>query len=196
MTTRRDYALGTYLEHSNPYGLYVSGRAICSDGRVRKLKRISETADTFFSVPAAVTVQGRTVSGFITVETISGYSTESEGDPAVVKFQANQYGKNSGVLPRGAYKASYIETREGAEKYLTRDGNLGVPVSRYGSDSRSCASIAYAAAVIVSGETGEPLTAETLDYVMGLVVNNHDDPETLIRDYGREYGFSPNAFLD
>lgn len=104
MTIRR-YALGTYLEQSYPWGLYVSGKAICSDGRVRKLKRISETADTFFSVPAAITVQGKTVSGFISVETVEGFTArESEDDPAVVKFQANQYGKNSDLLPRGAYK--------------------------------------------------------------------------------------------
>lgn len=75
-------------------------------------------------------------------------------------------------------------------------GWLGTPGSRYGHNSRECAPVAYAAAVVLSGETGEPLTYETLDYVMGLVVNNHDDPEDLIRDYGREYGIDPDQYLE
>lgn len=78
--------------------------------------------------------------------------------------------------------------------YLTRDSGR-VPCSRYGSDSESCAPVAVAVAVILESETGEPTTAETLEYVMGLVVNNHDDPEYMIRTYGTEYGFDPNDLL-
>lgn len=79
--------------------------------------------------------------------------------------------------------------------YLTKDSGR-VPCSRYGWDSRSCAPVAWATASIVAGANGEIVTVELLDHMMSLVVNNHDDPEDLIRDYGREYGFDPEEILD
>ena len=95
----RHFGEGTWLRQSYPWGLYVSGRAMCSDGKVRALARIAQTADTFFSVPAAVKVQGRTVAGYITVETADGLTTETPGDPAVVKFIAYSYRRNGDLLP-------------------------------------------------------------------------------------------------
>jgi hypothetical protein len=104
MTTfTRPYARGTGLTMSNPWGLHRGGRAICSDGKVRSLKRIAETADTFFSIPAAVTVNGRTVAGYVTIETEDGFSTWTEDDPAIVKFVAYTYGKNHDALPSGKW---------------------------------------------------------------------------------------------
>jgi hypothetical protein len=96
---RRNYANGTHLTMRYPFGTYVAGAALCSDGRVRALKRISECADTFFSVPASVTVNGRTVSGYVSVETVDGFSTATDDDPAIVKFHAYTYGKNGALLP-------------------------------------------------------------------------------------------------
>lgn len=88
-------------------------------------------------------------------------------------------------------------TEKQAIAYLTKEGaHLKVPCSRYGYDSESCAHVAYAVAVILRGETNdEESPTETLDYVMGLVVNDHDDPEYLIRAYGAEYGFSADDLL-
>lgn len=103
-TERRDYADGTYLVQSFPWGFYSSGAAMCSDGKVRTLKRIAQTADTFFSVPASVNVGKRTVSGYVTVECRSGLSTETDDDPAVVKFVAYSYGRNGDALPGLAYR--------------------------------------------------------------------------------------------
>lgn len=83
--------------------------------------------------------------------------------------------------------------------YLTQDGkgsHWRTPASRYGWNSGACAPVAYAVGVILAGETGEPLTIGTLDYVMGLVVNNHDDPEALLRDYGGGYGFKAEDYLE
>lgn len=97
------YAHGTSLSRVYPWGLFRGGRAMCSDGKVRALKRIAETADTFFSVPAAVAVNGRTVSGYVTVETAAGFSTATDDDPAVVKFVAHTYGKNHDALPAGKW---------------------------------------------------------------------------------------------
>jgi hypothetical protein len=95
----RTYANDTYLMQEAPFGWYRGGAALCTDGKVRKLKRIADTADTFFSVPAAVTVNGKTVSGYITVEAMSGSSVPIDDDPAVVKFVAVKYGKNWNLLP-------------------------------------------------------------------------------------------------
>ena len=74
-------------------------------------------------------------------------------------------------------------------------GNEGlrVPCSRYGSTTEACAPIAAAVSVILAGETGEDTDPE---YVMGLVVNDHDDPAYLLMNYGTEYGFTADDFFD
>jgi hypothetical protein len=96
--TRRDYGNDTYLTYSPfPFAEIIGGAALCSDGTVRKLKRVS-TPDTFFSAPAAVSVKGKTVTGFLILETLEGFSTEGPDDPITVKFVANQYGKNGHLL--------------------------------------------------------------------------------------------------
>lgn len=78
--------------------------------------------------------------------------------------------------------------------YLLRETGL-TPVSRYGRDGKACAPVAVAVAVILGGETGEPVTRETLEYVMGLVVNDHDDIGYMLKSYGSQYGYDPNDFL-
>lgn len=103
---RREYGEGTSVTQSFPWGWYISARVMCSDGVVRAVKRISETADTFFSVPCAVAVRGKTVSGYMTFDTAEGFSTETEDDPTVLKFIAYTYGKNGHVLPEGKWVRS------------------------------------------------------------------------------------------
>ena len=85
--TTRQYANETSVTQRFPWGTYVKAKAICPDGKVRTTARISQTADTFFSVPAAVRISGKYVRGYITVETVKGFSTETPDDPAVVKFR-------------------------------------------------------------------------------------------------------------
>ncbi len=94
----RNFANGTCLINSMPWGIYHGGRALCSDGKVRAIKRIAQTADTFFSVPASVTVKGKTVAGYVTTETLSGSSVATDDDPTVVKFVAYTYRKNGNLL--------------------------------------------------------------------------------------------------
>jgi hypothetical protein len=101
----RDYADCTSVTQSYPIGTYRAARVMCSDGRVRAVKRIAATADTFFSVPCAVTVTGRTVSGYLTVEARSGSSVTTDDDPAVVKFIAYDYGRNADRLPTGPWRS-------------------------------------------------------------------------------------------
>lgn len=71
--------------------------AICEDGKQR-MARVTAPADTFFSIPARVQVRGKTVSGYLSTETIQGYSTPTQNDPAVWHFRAYSYGKNAAVI--------------------------------------------------------------------------------------------------
>ena len=79
--------------------------------------------------------------------------------------------------------------------YLLKETGL-TPVSRYGRNSQECAPIAVAVAVIISGETGEPVTRETLEYVMGLTVNDHDDVGEMLESYGSQYGYVSREMLE
>ena len=74
-------------------------------------------------------------------------------------------------------------SRDEARDFLTSDGGR-VPCSRYGRDSDECWPIAYAVAEIIRDCNGEPITEEALDYLMGLVVNDHDDIESLLLEHG------------
>ena len=85
-TDTRGYAHGTSLMVRYPWGINVAGRAMCPDGTVRALSRIAPTADTFFSIPAAVKVRGKTVSGYVTFTTASGLSIETAEDPQYLEF--------------------------------------------------------------------------------------------------------------
>lgn len=98
--SKTEYANGTYIERSFPWGLNIKARALCPDGVVRTCKRVAETADTCFSVPASVAVRGVTVAGYITVETVQGLSTATDADPAIVKFVPYTYRKNHAVFVR------------------------------------------------------------------------------------------------
>ena len=64
----------------------------------RKNSRITAQPDTFFSIPARVKAHGKTVSGYVTCETLEGFSTETLGDPAVWRFIAYSYGKNGHLV--------------------------------------------------------------------------------------------------
>ncbi len=56
--------------------------------------------------------------------------------------------------------------------------------SEYGSTSADCAPVAWRVAYIFARESGEPITRESLDYAMSLVVNEHDVVRHLIANYG------------
>lgn len=77
-----------------------------------------------------------------------------------------------------------VSSRAKAIAYLNRHGNLGVPCSRYGHDTYDCSPVAYRVAYLVARETGEPITPDGLEHAMGLVVNDHDDPAHMVRQYG------------
>lgn len=94
------YANGTFLElERGPFACgFTSGRALCPDGVVRAVRFYDGIADTFFSVPCRVQAHGKTVAGYVTVETVDGYSTPTDDDPAVVRFVPYTYRRNHGVF--------------------------------------------------------------------------------------------------
>lgn len=98
LDTRRIYAHGTFIDSGYPLGAIRKARAMCPDGVVRTCKRVASTADTFFSVPATVTVRRKSVAGYITIQTVSGLSTESPEDPWIVRFIPYTYRKNAYLL--------------------------------------------------------------------------------------------------
>jgi hypothetical protein len=100
----RHYGADTSLTVRFPWSTYLRGRVLCADGVVRATRRVGPTSDTFFSIPASVAVRGKTVSGYVTVECLSGSSVPTDGDPAVAKFVAYTYGRNADRLPAGAYR--------------------------------------------------------------------------------------------
>lgn len=102
--TRRDYANETYLTQTASWGLFTGGKVLCADGISRTLKRIAQNPDTLFYIPAAVSVRGKTVAGYVSVETLGGFSKETPGDPTVAKFVAVTNKKNAGLLPGGAFR--------------------------------------------------------------------------------------------
>jgi hypothetical protein len=91
-----EYADGTSLNFAQPWGHSCRGRALCADGKVRAFS--GGIADTFFSIPARVSAKGKTVAGYVTVETREGFSIATDDDPAVVKFRAYSYRKNFALV--------------------------------------------------------------------------------------------------
>jgi hypothetical protein len=86
-------AYGTSCTFHPPFATYVSAHVLCSDGKVRKTVRLSQTADTFFSVPCAVKVKGKEVAGYMTQRTF-------DDDTATAYiFVALSHRKNSHLLP-------------------------------------------------------------------------------------------------
>lgn len=91
MKTQSD-SPATYVRQSYPWGLYTRNghRALCSDGVIRAVE-MSETADTFFSVPARARISGKWVSGYVTTE-------ERENDGARV-YCFRQHDGHGSALP-------------------------------------------------------------------------------------------------
>jgi hypothetical protein len=88
----------------------------------------------------------------------------------------------------GPDPADAVARRRDGIAYLLKDGHLRVPCSRYGRWTSDCAPVAWRLAYLVARETGEPITYESLDHAMGLVVNDNDDVAYVIRTYGhRQY---------
>lgn len=63
----------TYVSQTFPWGLFKrqGHRLLCSDGTIRAA-RLASTPDTFFSIPASISIKSKTVSGYATTEDYNG----------------------------------------------------------------------------------------------------------------------------
>ena len=107
---RRVYYGSITYTTSGPFGgdLVIAFGVLCTDGK-RRIAYPSGRgiADTFFSIPAFVYARTgepgdrRTVRvyGYVTHETMKGFTTETEGDPTTVKFFAYTYRKHWDAIP-------------------------------------------------------------------------------------------------
>jgi len=93
----RSYANGTYFQFSMPFCLYIGAAALCPDGKVRKVKRIASTPDTFFSIPASVTYKGKTVAGYLHLKNVGDPANPLEFKDAVI-FSPYLYRKNGNIF--------------------------------------------------------------------------------------------------
>ena len=93
----------TNINSTQPWGLITrrGTRLLCADGKIRSVSHIASTPDTFFSIPASVRVNGKTVTGYATTEEqtwIKGVN-EKEFKCAFV-FRKHTNGKNQHLLPQ------------------------------------------------------------------------------------------------
>jgi hypothetical protein len=93
----RSYANGTYFQYTMPWSLYVGAAALCPDGKVRKVKRIAETPDTFFSIPASVTYKGKTVAGYLHLKNVA-HPFDAVAFKDAVIFSPYLYRKNGNIF--------------------------------------------------------------------------------------------------
>ena len=86
----------------------------------------------------------------------------------------------------------YVTRRAEAIAWLTANGEDShlACFSRYGSRTDECAPVAWRLAFVIQRETeGGPVDLGTLEHAMSLVVNEHDDVASIIREHGnRWYG--------
>jgi hypothetical protein len=80
-----------------------------------------------------------------------------------------------------------ITTFAGALEYLSRDG--GRCFSRWGNWSEDCAPVAWVLALIFQVSSADPITTDSLDGCMSMVVNDHPDVESLLSEYAESVGW-------
>ena len=90
----------TGLVTSQPWGIYrrAGSRVLCSDGKIRSLAYLAQTADTFFSVPAAIRVKGKYVTGYVTTEEACPASRGHLVSRVATTFRQHD-GQADGILP-------------------------------------------------------------------------------------------------
>lgn len=104
------HALGkTYITHSNPWGLNTRNghRLLCSDGVIRAAE-LAETADTFFSTPATIRVNGKCVSGYMTITAQDDLST----DATMATYCFRHHDKHADKLPEWPARPAWDSNEE------------------------------------------------------------------------------------
>jgi hypothetical protein len=103
---RTEYFQSALVVSDGPFGgdLRKAEGALCPDGIRRNAYPSADgISDTFFSIPAYVNAEGKRVYGYVTVETIGGYSTVTDDDPATVKFVPYKYRKHHALVEHARF---------------------------------------------------------------------------------------------
>lgn len=74
--TQRHYSDSgqTWLCYYGMWQIPYHAALLCPDGVIRHTHRIAAEPDTFFSIPCAVKVRGKTVTGFLTTNNAGEYT--------------------------------------------------------------------------------------------------------------------------
>lgn len=90
----------TGLASIQPWGLFrrAGSRVLCSDGKIRALAYLAHSADTFFSVPAAIRVRGKYITGYVTTDQTSPESKGFNVRRVATSFRQHD-GQADGILP-------------------------------------------------------------------------------------------------
>ncbi len=83
-------------------GILKANNALCPDGKRRNAFPSHDgIADTFFSIPCFVYVGKTRVYGYVTIETLNGFTVDmGEEDPHTVKFVPYKYRANHSLVER------------------------------------------------------------------------------------------------
>jgi len=78
----------TGLTVTYPWGTFVrkGSKALCADGKIRSLANLSTTANTFFSIPAAIRIGKAYITGYVSTEDVSRKSAKYVGHRRAVIF--------------------------------------------------------------------------------------------------------------
>ncbi len=87
-TVRKGWSFGGYQSNGAPGAII---RARCADGKVRHAT-VTAYADSYWTLPARVSVKGKTVSGHV-------YLHDSCGDSPEIRFTPYGWRKNHSMLP-------------------------------------------------------------------------------------------------
>ena len=84
-------------QHGNNMKNKGKSQALCEDGKIRTAT-ITGHADTWFSIPAVVKANGKSVTGYLTKSDSLGWCQESE-EGVGMNFIAYKYRKNHAEIP-------------------------------------------------------------------------------------------------
>jgi hypothetical protein len=70
--SQRHAAGETFLAFYGPWHLPCRARLRCPDGKLRMTQRVASEPDTFWTIPCAVKVRGKMVTGYLSTNTDTG----------------------------------------------------------------------------------------------------------------------------
>lgn len=91
----------TNMAQTFPWGLFVrkGTRLLCADGKIRSVAYLAHTADTAFSVPCAIRIKGKYITGYATGQEQVWITGEKETDFKSAHVFRHHTGQTYNPLP-------------------------------------------------------------------------------------------------